>query len=140
MQQRILAITDVTDGFLEEDRVDVLYIIWHEPMMSIGSDTRIHELIEMAGGINIAAVAGEGYPTLTLEEIINIDPQVIIVDNLASLDFVLNDSRLSGVAALVNNRVYSIDPDLINRPTPRIVDALEMMAEMLQPNIFTAAV
>jgi iron complex transport system substrate-binding protein len=136
MQQRIQAITDITDGLNEEEKVSVLYIIWHEPIMSVGSDTRIHELIEKAGGINIAAVAGEGYPTLTLEEVINTNPQVIIVDNEASLDFVLNESRLSGVAALIDKRVYSIDPDLSNRPTPRIVEALEIIAEIIQPQLF----
>ncbi len=139
MQQRIQAITDITDGLTEEEKVSVLYIIWHEPIMSVGSDTRIHELIAKAGGTNIAAIAGEGYPTLALEEVININPQVIIVDSQASLDFVLNESRLSGVAALVDNRVYSIDPDLTNRPTPRIVEALEIMAEIIQPGIFSAA-
>ncbi len=137
MQQKIKAITDITGGLAEDEKASVLYIIWHEPIMSIGSDTRIHELIELAGGINVAAVAGEGYPTLALEEVININPEVIIVDSQASLYFVMNDSRLSGVSALVNDRVYSIDPDLTNRPTPRIVEALEILAEMLHPALFT---
>ncbi|MFC1865258.1 ABC transporter substrate-binding protein [Chloroflexota bacterium] len=138
MQKRIEAITDITDGLTEVEKTKVLYILWHEPIMSVGSDTRIHELIEKAGGINIAAVAGEGYPTLQLEEIININPGVIIVDSDASLQFILNESRLSEVDAITNNRVYSIDPDITNRPTPRIVEALEIMAELLQPALFPA--
>ena len=136
MQQRIQAITDITNGLDEEEKVSVLYIIWHEPIMSVGSDTRINELIVKSGGINIAAIAGEGYPTLTLEEVIYISPQVIIVDSEASLDFVMNESRLDGVDAVINDRVYSINPDLTNRPTPRIVEALEIMAEMIQPQLF----
>lgn len=136
MSMKIKVITDETDKIPEGERPKVLYVIWHDPMMSVGSDTRIHELIEKAGGINIAAIAGEGYPTLTLEEIISINPQVIMVDSEASFDFVLNESRLSGVAALVDNRVYSIDPDLTNRPTPRIVEALELMVKMIHPEIF----
>ena len=136
MSQKIEAITDETDRLEETEKPKVLYVIWHAPMMSVGRDTRIHELIRLAGGINIAALAGEGYPTLTLEEIINIDPQVIIVDSEASLDFVLDESRLSGVAALIDNRVYNIDPDLSNRPTSRIVEALELMAKMIHPEIF----
>jgi len=136
MQQRIKAITDVTDGLNEAEKVKVLYVLWHEPIMSVGTDTRIHELIEKAGGINIAAVAGEGYPTLTLEEIININPEVIIVDSDASLQFVLNESRLEGVEAVINDRIYSINPDITNRPTPRIAEALEIMAEMIQPQLF----
>ena len=138
MQGRIKAITDITNGLTEAQKTKVLYVLWHEPIMSVGSDTRIHELIEKAGGINIAAVAGEGYPTLQLEEIININPGVIIVDSDASLQFILNESRLSQVDAITNNRVYSINPDLTNRPTPRIVEALEIMAKLLQPALFPA--
>jgi iron complex transport system substrate-binding protein len=136
MSQRIKAITDVTNGLTEEDRLKVLYVIWYEPISSVGSDTRIHELIEMAGGINIAEVAGEGYPTLTLEEIVSINPQVIIVNDDVSLQAILNESRLSDVYAVVNGRVYSINADLTNRPTARIVEGLELMAKMIHPEIF----
>jgi iron complex transport system substrate-binding protein len=136
MSQRIKVVTDVTDGLTEEDRLKVLYVIWYEPISSVGSDTRIHELIEMAGGINIAEVAGEGYPTLTLEEIVSISPQVIIVNDDVSLQAILNESRLSEVDAVVNGRVYSINADLTNRPTARIVEGLELMAKMVHPEIF----
>ncbi len=136
ISQKIKAITDVTDGLTEEDKVKVLYVIWHEPIMSVGTDTRIHELIEKAGGINIAEVAGEGYPTLALEEIISINPQVIIVNDDMSLDAILDDERLSGVDAVVNGKVYTINADLTNRPTPRIVEGLEIIAEMIHPELF----
>jgi iron complex transport system substrate-binding protein len=136
MSQRIAEITDVTDGLTEEEKVKVFYVIWYDPICSVGSDTRIHELIELAGGINIAEVAGEGYPTLTLEEIVNINPEVIIVNDDVSLDAILNESRLSDVDAIVNGRVYSINADLTNRPTARIVEGLELMAEMIHPELF----
>jgi iron complex transport system substrate-binding protein len=127
MQQKIQAITDITDGLTEEERPRVLYVVWHEPVMSVGSDTRIHEPIEKAGGVNIAAVAGEGYPTLSLEMIIDADPQVIIVNTEdyeggdESLQAILNEARLSGVDAVVNGRVYGLNADFTNRPTPRII-------------------
>jgi iron complex transport system substrate-binding protein len=144
MSQRVQAITDATAGLSQEDGVRVLYVVWHDPVMSVGSDTRIHELIEMAGGINIAEVGGEGYPTLALEEIISLNPQVIIVNTEdyeggdASLQAILNESRLSNVDAVVNGQVYGINADLTNRPTPRIVDGLELMAQMIHPELFGA--
>jgi iron complex transport system substrate-binding protein len=144
MSQRVQAITDATAGLSQEDGVRVLYVVWHDPVMSVGSDTRIHELIEVAGGINIAEVGGEGYPTLALEEIISLNPQVIIVNTEdyeggdASLQAILNESRLSNVDAVVNGQVYGINADLTNRPTPRIVDGLELMAQMIHPELFGA--
>ncbi|MFC1874738.1 cobalamin-binding protein [Chloroflexota bacterium] len=136
ISQRIKAITDVTDGLTEEDKVKVLYVIWHEPIMSVGTDTRIHELIEKTGGINIAEVAGEGYPTLALEEIVSINPQVIIVNDDISLQSILNETRLSEIDAIVNGMVYGINADLTNRPTARIVEGLELMAKMIHPELF----
>ncbi|UCG54635.1 MAG: cobalamin-binding protein [Dehalococcoidia bacterium] len=142
MDNKIKAITNETVKLTEREKPKVLYIIWHEPMMSVGNDTRIHELIEKAGGINIAAIAGEGYPTLTLEEIISINPQVIIVNKEEyeggdiSLQFVLNESRLATVDASRNGQIYGIKADLTNRPTPRLVQALEAMAKMIHPEVF----
>jgi iron complex transport system substrate-binding protein len=138
MSQRIAAITERTNQLTEEEKTKVLYVIWYEPISSVGTNTPIHELIEKAGGINIAQVAGEGWPTLTLEEIVSINPQVIIVNDDVSLQSILNESRLSEVDAVVNNRVYSINADLTNRPTARIVDGLELMAKMIHPEIFGA--
>jgi iron complex transport system substrate-binding protein len=139
MSKKIKAITDETDKINQAEKPKVLYVIWHEPIMSVGSDTRIHELIEKAGGVNIAAVAGEGYPTLTLEEIINTNPQVIMVNDDISLQFILNESRLAVVDAFINGQIYGINADLTNRPTPRIVEALELMAKMIHPEIFGTA-
>ena len=142
MQQRIKAITDITSQLSEEEKVKVLYVIWHDPIMSVGTDTRIHELIELAGGVNIAAVAGEGYPTLALEEVVYANPQVIIANiesyegGDVSLQYILDESRLSGIDALENGSVYGINADLSNRPTPRIVEALEIIAQMIHPEIF----
>lgn len=142
MEQRIEAIVNKTVNLEEADRPRVLYLIWHEPIMSVGNDTRIHEMIEKAGGSNIAAIAGEGYPTLALEEVINVNPEVIIANvedyegGDISLQFVFNESRLSGVSALINQRVHGIDADLTNRPTPRMIDGLELLARMIHPEIF----
>lgn len=142
MEHRIKAITDKTDGLTEAEKTRVLYVIWHEPIMSVGTDTRIHELIEKAGGINIAQVAGEGYPTLTLEEVINANPQVIIANvedyegGDISLQFIFDESRLGGLDALINQQVYGINADLTNQPIPRIVQGLELMAKMIHPELF----
>lgn len=142
MTQRIEAITIKTNSIIEPERPTVLYVIWHEPIMSVGNDTRIHELIEKAGGTNMAAVAGSGYPTLALEEVINANPQLILVNKEdyeggdISLQFIQNESRLAIVDAFINGKIYGINADLTNRPTPRIVEALELMVKMIHPEIF----
>ena len=142
MNNRIEAVTDKTDSLPQVQRPRVLYIIWHDPLMTVSSTTRIHELIVKAGGINIAHDLTGGYPMISLEAVIEADPQVIIAGvGMGSgedlpFQYVKTESRLRNVDARINNRVYKIDVDLAGRPGPRIVDALEEFAEFIHPELF----
>jgi len=142
MKLRIKAITDQTSILSDEQKPRVFYILWHNPLMSVGTDTRIHELIVMAGGINIAAELGLGYPTISIEAVIAADPQVIIAGAghgsgaNATYLFAKEDEFLADVSARVNGRVYGLLADLVSRPSPRLVDGLELMAKIIHPEIF----
>jgi len=143
MRNRIKIITDKTRSLTQDERPRVFYIVWHDPLMTVGSDTRIHELIELAGGTNIAQDLGQGYPTMSLEAIIMANRQLIIAGSSMGegarlpYEFAQTEQRLEGVDARINGRVYEINTDLIGRPGPRIVDGLEQMARMVQPEIFS---
>jgi len=142
MGDRIKAITYKTNNLTPAERPRVFYILWHDPLMTVGSDTRIHELIELAGGINIAQDLGEGYPTISLEAVIIANPQVIVAGTghgegaVLPYQFALTEERLRDVDARVNGRVYKINTDLVGRPGPRIVDGLERFAEFIHPELF----
>ncbi len=141
MQDRIKAITDKTDNLTDSERLKVLYIIWHEPIYAIGGGTLGNALIEAAGGINIFQEL-TGAPTVDLETIIARDPQVILASAAMGTgfdlpyQFALTEPRLEGVDARINNRVYGVNDDLTGRPGPRIVEALELVARMIHPEIF----
>ncbi len=141
MQKRIKAVTDKTDNLPEAQRPRVFYITWHDPLMTPGSETRHNELIVKAGGTNIARDL-TGYATISLEAVIEANPQVIIAgigmgtgEDLP-FQYVKTEPRLRNVDARINNRVYSIDVDLAGRPGPRITDALEKFAEFIHPELF----
>jgi len=144
MRNRIRAVTDKTDTLSEAQRPRVFYVMWHEPLRTVSSHTRIHELIGLAGGVNIAQDLGEGYPTISLEAVIQANPQVIIagggMGEGADLPFQYanTESRLKNTDARINNRVYEIYTDLVGRPGPRFVEALEQLAEMIHPELFTS--
>ncbi len=94
-----------------------------------GNDTFVNEIIETAGGRNIAADK-TGYFQMSIEELIAKNPQVIICDRgMGSMskayEEIMSDDRLKIVDAVRNNRVYLIDGDIIDRPGPRIVNAAE---------------
>ncbi len=141
MEKRIKAVTDKTDKLTDEEKPLVLYIVWHDPLMAAGSGTLHDELIQTAGGINIAGDL-ESYATIGLEVVIADNPQVIIAgvgmgtgEDLP-LQFAVTEERLRETDARINNRIYGINVDLVGRPGPRIVEALEQFATFIHPELF----
>lgn len=142
MKRRINAVTAKTENLAPEERPRVMYACWHAPIWTLGRNTFIDDLIHKAGGINIFADDFEKSRVVSLEAIIEENPQVIIVSGMGTTgDLVYNnikkESRLAGIDAIRTNRVYKIsDADIIERPGPRIVDGLEEVARLLHPEIF----
>ena len=77
-----------------------------------------------------------------LETVINRDPEIIIASvgmgtgEDQSWQYIKSESRLKNTQALMTGRVYKIDGDLIHRPGPRVVDALEQIAQFIHPELF----
>jgi iron complex transport system substrate-binding protein len=142
MQKRIKAVTDKTAGLKDTQKPRVLYVIWQDPIMSSGTDTPIYDMINEAGGTNVAPDE-TGFPTISLESVLAADPQVVIcnVDNTyaggdAPLVFFQTEPRLKGIAASTSGKIYGIDASLTNRPVPRIIQGFEWMAAMIHPELF----
>jgi iron complex transport system substrate-binding protein len=137
---RIKIIDEKIKDLPESEKPTVFYLTWHDPLISVGSGNIGDDLITRAGGINIFHSL-DSFPTVSLEEIINADPEVIIAGvgmgtgGDAPLEFALDEPRLADVSARVNNRIYSISIDLIGRFGPRIVDALEDLFAYIHPEL-----
>jgi iron complex transport system substrate-binding protein len=140
MQKRINAITAKTNTLSASEKPRVFYIIWHDPIWTVGAETFHDELIQLAGGVNIAHDL-IGYVDISLEAVIDSNPQVIIAgvgmgtgEDLP-LQFVQTEERLEVIDARQNGRIYSADMDIVSRPGPRIVDALEEFFRMIHPEL-----
>ncbi len=141
MESRAKAVTDKTGGLTGAEMPRVLYIVWHDPLMAAGSRTLHNELIRMAGGINVASDL-ERYATISLEAVIAANPQVMIAgvgmgtgEDLP-LQFITTEDRLGSTDARINSRIYGINVDLVGRPGPRIIEALEQFAQFIHPELF----
>ncbi len=139
MEERIEAVLAETTSLVENNRPRVLYVVWYKPLWTAGSGTFIDELIQKAGGINIAGDIA-GWPQMNLEIVIEKNPQVIIIgyseDQPELIEAVRNESTLDQTDAFKNNQIHTIDTDIVSRTGPRIVDALEEMARIIHPETF----
>ena len=111
-------------------RLKVAHITWHDPIWVAGSGTVQDELIGIAGGENAFSYL-EDWATVSLEEFIDRNPDVIIVSvghgvaGMQPYEYIVRDERLEVVDAVKNKRVYTINADVASRAGPRIVDAAE---------------
>jgi iron complex transport system substrate-binding protein len=101
------------------------------------------ELIRDAGGTNVfgSDSSNGGYPTVGDESIIAANPQVIILTEDPAYggdpSLVYQRKGWSVISAVLNHRVYALDPDESQRAGPRLVDALEQLAQLLHPSLFS---
>ncbi|MBT0160520.1 cobalamin-binding protein [Candidatus Bathyarchaeota archaeon A05DMB-2] len=122
----------------------VYYEVWYDPIWSVGSESWENELIEKAGGINIFADQNLNYFMPSSEAIIERNPDVMIFPLghgaeppfWGSFDQVKARPGWDMISAVQNDRLYTIDADIIARPGPRIVDALEILAQIIHPELY----
>lgn len=140
MKSRMAKITAQTAQLRDAQRPKVFIVIWYDPIWTVGAGTFHDELIRMAGGINIAGNLS-GYTDISLEAVIDANPQIIIAGvgmgtgNDASLKAMLTDERLKNTDARLNNWVYGANMDIISRPGPRLADALEILFKLIHPEL-----
>ncbi len=114
--------------------------IGEAPIVTVGKGSFADDLIRLAGGENIAGREKEMYPRLGMEEILKRAPEVILISSMNPMgDYqkLLREWRhWKMIPAVKNDRIHVIDSDLIDRPSPRIVEGLEEMAGYLHPGRF----
>lgn len=117
--------------------VSVFCPIWRDPYMTIGPDTYLHDVIAVCGGRNVFGDRQERYPTVTLEEVARLNPEVIL---LPSEPYRFRQRHLADfapfpqVAAVRSGRLHLVDGRLLCWYGPRIAQSLRRLAELLHSN------
>jgi iron complex transport system substrate-binding protein len=110
------------------------------PIVTVGKGSFADDLIRLAGGENIAGNRKEMYPRLGMEEVLQRAPEVILISSMnpkAEYQKVLQEwTRWKSLPAVKQGHIYILDSDMIDRPSPRIIDGLEAMAGILHPGAF----
>ncbi|MCC5910258.1 MAG: cobalamin-binding protein [Clostridiaceae bacterium] len=153
-QELIKAMEEKRDSIIEkvkdQENVRVFYEIWHEPLMSAGEGSFINELITLVGGENVAKEAEGAYPIFSVEALVENDPEVYLKPSeyggkIAAMteekknmviDEIKNRPGFTQITAVKNDNIHLLDPNIISRPGIRIVEALELVAEAIHPEVF----
>ena len=126
-----------------ETNPTVAYIEWIDPLMAGGN--WMPELVEMAGGLSLFGEAGKHSPWMTWDELAAKDPDIIFVSpcgfdiprTLEEMHLLSNKPEWKSLKAVVSARVVLADGNqYFNRPGPRLAESLEILAEIIHPNVF----
>lgn len=103
-------------------------------LFTAGPGSFIHELIELAGGINVAERAPSPFPQLSAEEVIRADPEVIVLGDASygtTVEEVLARPGWAAITAVKTRRVIPVDANLMHRAGPRLPQAAELYFKIL---------
>lgn len=105
--------------------------IWGEPLMTAGAGSLVHELVERAGGRNVYGDLAEAWPTLSTEDLVRRDPDLVLLTSTepSAAAALPGWSRLQAVR---KGRLYRVDPDLVVRPTLRTLEGLRKLQALFQ--------
>jgi iron complex transport system substrate-binding protein len=137
MERRIAAIKDRV-ATLPPRRV--LFVVWTEPLISIGKDTFIADALQHAGAVSVID-SSQNWPQINLEEVVHLQPEFLVFAEPHPEDAAHNTDKLADLPGwrildAVKHRRYAVISDAVNRPAPRIASAIEDLARQLHPEAF----
>lgn len=150
VNELLLKKEEVLEKIKDVETKKVFYEVWHEPLMAAGPDSFIDELITLAKGENIAYDAEDGYAIFSVEALVDRNPEVYLVPANHVQDFdimtkeivdeiveeIKNRPGYSEIDAIKNNRIEILEPNIVSRPGIKIMDAFEMIARAIHPEVF----
>lgn len=126
-------LTALQKQFSGREKVSVFYQIWHEPLQTINREHNISAVIRLCGGQNVFDALPTLAPTLAREAVLRADPQVILGSGSdGQRPQWLDDwRRWPQLRAVKYEALYDIPPDLMQRPTPRLLEGAQRVCAVL---------
>lgn len=116
-------------------KIKVFQLIWDQPLMTVNRNHIINDILELCGGTNVFASAPFLTPVISRENLVEADPHVIIssvpLDRIQADENIL-ERRFPNISAIRNRHLFFVPPDLIHRPTVRLLRAARMVCEQLE--------
>jgi iron complex transport system substrate-binding protein len=139
VEERAKFLVDSLMGELEriekpKNKPKIFVLLSLNPLMTAGKNTFINEIIERAGGVNIGGRSNQNYPIFNREEILRENPDILILtDTTLDKDELLkNFPEWKHLKAVKENKIFKIDPDILLRPSSRVVLATKIISQLIK--------
>ncbi|MEZ4775706.1 MAG: helical backbone metal receptor [Bacteroidia bacterium] len=128
----------IVDSTENQIKYRTMILISAEPLKVIGGNGFLNEMIEKAGGLNVFGETAAPYYTTTVEEILKLQPEFIIMPAIhqqAYADLLATYPSLYNTPADVQKQVHIVNPDLFYRPGPRMLEGLLTLTHILHTQL-----
>ena len=136
-------ITALSEQLAGRPRPVLLFVLNTDPLITVGPGSYLHQLIELAGARNAAEQATMPYPRLNVEEVLRQNPEFLLfpTGRFEGIPQAEQDQwrRWTSLEAVKRNQFVQVDSDVLNRPGPRVGDALEALITILHPDVVQSA-
>lgn len=134
MRARIARVRAYTKAVRRRPRV--FFQIGVDPIVSAGKGSFLHELIELSGAVNLAR-GPVTYPRYSREQVLGLNPDILIITSMTRgqvfADVKKGWESWPDLEAVRKKRIYILDSDILDRPTPRMVQGLELLVKTIHP-------
>lgn len=126
-------LASLRETYANQRELTVYYQIWHEPQMTVNGQHLISDVIDLCGGNNIFAEAVPLVPRVSMESVLQRNPDVIVMAGIPGdqPQRVAGWQRWTSLQAVASESLYEIHPDLLHRHSPRILDGAEQLCMAL---------
>ena len=118
----------------------VFFQVGYSPIVTVGRGSLGDDLIRLAGGRSISENESGNYPLYGIETIVSKAPEIIIMSSMDSKKDYLNLIKMwqswKNLPAVKTNAIHVVDSNLVDRPTPRVVEGLGVVAKIIHPEAF----
>ncbi len=114
--------------------VRTFYEIWQQPLTTVGGTQIIGDVIRLCGGENVFAGLKALAPRVSVEAVLAADPEAIVASGMdeARPEWLDDWRRWTGMTAVKRGNLFFVPPDIIQRPTPRLVEGAELLCAHLE--------
>lgn len=126
-------IDNLRNYYATKRSISTFYQVWNKPLQTINSDNIISNTMALCGGKNVFGEEIALIPKLSIESVIQQNPEAIIASGMQHErpDWLNDWKRWTNIKAVVNDNLFYIPPDIIQRNTVRIAEGAKMMCEHL---------
>lgn len=138
--KRLKAVSSRLSQVKDANKPVVFWEVWDEPLMTAGPNTFIGQILTYAGAKNAFADTTQDWPMISLESLLTRHVDVIMSSSMhrdaLTVEKLAARPGWTSIKAVKERRIEFLDDDLSSRPAPRYVEAIEMVARVLYPELF----